>query len=239
MKKVVITGGARRLGRGLALEFARSGWDVAIIFNESAVRAAATLEELKEVNSNSLAVQADISSKEQVESAFAKIYGHFGNIDVLVNNAGVFPATKNFTELTSNDWDFALNINARGAFICSQEFAKYSSEQSKIVNIVSNGAFEIWKDRLPYNVSKAAAIQLTKAMAKALAPKIAVNAVCPGSILMPDDPSENDAFLQNPMSIPMKRHGAVSDIFEAVWFFANCTNFITGQYISVDGGAGI
>jgi hypothetical protein len=56
---------------------------------------------------------------------------------------------------------------------------------------------------------------------------------------MPDDPSENDAFLQNPMSIPMKRHGAVSDIFEAVWFFANCTNFITGQYISVDGGAGI
>jgi NAD(P)-dependent dehydrogenase (short-subunit alcohol dehydrogenase family) len=130
-----------------------------------------------------------------------------------------------------------MNVNARGAFICSKTFTQYANDDSKIVNIVSNGAFGTWKGRMPYNVSKAAALQLTKSLAKELAPKIAVNAVCPGSIFMPEDRSENDTFLINEATIPMKRWGRVEDVFDAVWFFSNCTNYITGQYISVDGGS--
>jgi NAD(P)-dependent dehydrogenase (short-subunit alcohol dehydrogenase family) len=107
----------------------------------------------------------------------------------------------------------------------------------RIVNIASLGAFQIWKDRIPYNVSKAAVVQLTKALARSLAPDIMVNAVAPGAIAIPDEPAAGGMIA--PSRIPMGRHGSTDDIFNAVYFFADTATYITGQTLIVDGGLNI
>lgn len=236
MPIVMITGGGKRMGKGLAIKFAEKKWDVVLLYNNSEDSATETAEYIKNIGSKVMLVKADITKSEQVDSAFQQVYDSFGVPDVLINNSGVFPTPTALTDISDELWDWAMDTNMKGAFLCSRAYARKAVKGARIIIIGSVGGLEVWKQRIPYNVSKAGLIHLAKALARELAPDITVNCINPGTIIMPDEKADSEsdwAFLKK---IPMGRYGAVDDIFEAAYFFATCTNYITGQILNVDGG---
>jgi len=237
---VLITGSGRRIGRALALRFAGRGWRVALHYGHAEERARQTLEEVRGLGGDAMLLQADVRDREQVRSMVKKAHAHFGAIDVLVNNAGIYPRPVPVADVTEELWRSVIETNLYGEFFTAQAVAERMLEDGtagRIVNLSSLGAFQIWKNRIPYNVSKAAVVQLTRALARALAPTITVNSVAPGAIELPDDPSPG--MLLPADRIPMRRYGSADDIFRAVWFFAVDAGYITGQTLIVDGGLNI
>jgi pteridine reductase len=232
---VIITGGARRIGKGLAIQFANSGWNVGIIYNKSAEQAKETLRLIEQTGVRAYAIQADVSHHDEIQNAIVEMKNHFGEVHVLVNNAAIYPERQSLQELTIDSWELVMNTNLRSILSSSQKFAEIVQSGARIINIASLGAFRIWKQRIPYNVSKTGVIQLTKALALELAPDISVNSVSPGTIEIKDEAADAGALISVD-KIPMKRYGNVNDVFDAVYFFANCSSFITGQNLSIDGG---
>ncbi len=237
MATVLITGSGRRIGRGFAIEFARKGWNVIIHYNESKDLAFQTKEYIeKSFGVSSFAFYCDLRETNKIAPTFQSVFQDYAIPDVLVNNAGIFPTKKELTELDEEIWNNTITINLTAYLFASKIFAEFAKEDARIINIGSLGGIETWKGRIPYNISKAGVIQLTKSLAKELAPKITVNCVNPGTIYIPDEPNQIDSPLLSVSKIPMQRYGTIQDIFDAVYFFATCSNFITGQVISVDGG---
>ncbi len=237
MPSVLITGAGRRIGKGLAIEFARKGWKVLIHFNTSFE----DVQNLEKYILKNFGVKVEYfqSNLVNIKSAIETFENFFKEVcipDVLVNNAAIFPQKRNLEELDEDIWDKTLTINLKAYLFISKIFSKYAPVGARIINIGSLGGIETWKGRIPYNISKAGVIQLTKSLAKELAPKITVNCVNPGSILLPFEPNDIDAPLIEVNKIPMQRYGNALDIFDAVYFFATCSNFITGQILNVDGG---
>lgn len=235
MPNIFITGAGKRMGKHIALDFARIGWNVAVHYNHSLDSAIDTVREIDKFGVKSFAVQADVREKQDVFNAFNEAISLFGNIDVLVNNAGVFPEKKKLDDISEDFWNDAINTNLRGEFFFAQAFARKALPGAKIINIASIGGAEVWRGSIPYNVSKAGVIQLTKALALELAPNISVNCVAPGIISYKDD-DEAENISVPPQRVPMLRYGDSSDIFDAVRFFAESSNYITGQVLFVDGG---
>lgn len=235
MPSVLITGGGKRLGRALAIEFAKKNWDVAFIYYQSQKQAEETQKQLTESGVRCSIARADFRKKVEIESAFSRIFDEFGVPDVLINNAGIFPNSLKLEEIREQVWDDTLNINLKAYFLCSQYYAKFASSGSRIINIGSLGALEIWAHRIPYNVSKAGVVQLTKALARELAPDISVNCINPGTVIIPGEMVSHDLNLIDAGKIPMKRFADISDIFDAVHFFATCSSYITGTFLNVDG----
>lgn len=232
MPSVLITGAARRLGRILAEGFAERGWDVVIHYWRSAAEAQQTERSLQRYGVRTLTIQGDLRKREHIERVFAYVTERWGAPDVLVNNAGVFPSPHPLHELSPERWEEALAVNLTACLYTSQIFAAVQSAQGHIVNIASLGGLRTWRHRTAYNVSKAALLQLTRNLALELAPRIAVNAVCPGVLVL--EPGEEPAI---PVErIPARRYGTGRDVFEAVYFFATATPYITGQWLIVDGG---
>ncbi len=242
LRTVFITGAGRRLGRGMALFFAKKGWNVCVNYNTSHTGALQTVRQINIIGEAALgqrgiALKADVRSKSQLEYAFDMATREFGAPpDVLVNNAGIFPPPSTLQNISKELWDEVLSVNIGGEFVAAQIFSSIAFENSRIINVASLGGLEVWKHRIPYNVSKAAVIHLTKALARELAPRLSVNCVCPGAISIPDEPSESDSAMIPPSRIPMQRHGTTEDVCSAVYFFATCSPYITGQILSVDGG---
>lgn len=234
MKKILITGAGRRIGRELALLFAQHNWEVIIHYNKSQQGALKTQNDILNVGGKCHIFQADISNISEIESKFPRAFSEFGVPDVLINNSGIFPPTKSIFEITSDDIDKALNINTKSILFISKEFAKLAKKGSKIINIHSVGSLEIWKNRIDYNLSKSAALTLTKSLARELAPNISVNAINPGYVNLEEKP--DDQTKNNINSIPMQRYTNIYDIFDAVHFFATCSIYITAQYLNIDGG---
>jgi NAD(P)-dependent dehydrogenase (short-subunit alcohol dehydrogenase family) len=235
MPKVIVTGSGRRLGRAFALAFADKGWDVAIHYNQSGNEAQRTYESVISKGVNAYLIHADLRNSSDVSEMFSKLNHEFGNPDVLVNNSGIYPQRTALTDIVDELWDDVINTNLRGYFYCSREFARHAIKGSRIVNIASLGGLEVWKQRIPYNVSKAGVLQLTRALARELAPDITVNSVCPGEILIPGEPAIDSSQISLDR-IPMSRLGSPMDVFEAIYFFATCSDYITGQNLTVDGG---
>ncbi len=237
MSYVLITGSGRRIGKVLALEFAKKGYDIILHYNNSKDKALATKREIDNIGVKSELIKADLKDENEIKNLFKQIYNL--NVDILINNAAIYPQAKSLSELDISDWNNVINLNLRSIFLMSQQFVKlYKSNKGKIINIASLGAFHIWKKRIVYNTSKAGVIQLTKALAYELAPRISVNTVSPGMININNDAPSED-ILMDESSIPYGRFGKPEEIFEAVYFFASCSNFITGQNINVDGGFGL
>lgn len=233
---VFITGAGKRLGRHFALGFARHGWDVAVHYHSSEETAYRTVEEIRAMGRNAVAVRADVRSSEEVYSAIDEATGAVGAPRVLVANSGIFPAPAALHEINDAMWGEALSVNLLGGFHAAQAFAALTPHDGRIIVIGSLGGLQIWRQRIPYNVSKTAAIQLTKTLARELAPEISVNCVCPGAVMVADEPSEADNSLLPTARIPMKRHATPEDVFDAVYFFATASRYITGQVLAVDGG---
>jgi NAD(P)-dependent dehydrogenase (short-subunit alcohol dehydrogenase family) len=248
-KAALLTGAARRLGRASALALARAGADVAITFNRSAREAQRTVIDLSGCGVRAFAFHCDVTQEASVRAMMKEAGRELGRIDVLVNNAANYE-TVEFEKLTVDQWDAIFASNARGPFLVTREALKYMRVgrrdrlrdsgakkriEAKIINMGSLGGIQPWATHAHYCSSKAALHMLTKVMAKALAPEIAVNAVAPGMIDLGEKSAA--AFMRKmARQTPMQRNGRAEEIAEAVLFFATAPQFITGQILVVDGG---
>ena len=235
-KAALVTGGARRLGRAIALGLAEAGADVAITFHKSAREAQHTVIDLSGFGIRAVALRCDVTQEKSVKAAIKEVQKELGGLDILVNNAANYEDVE-FEDITVAQWDAIFASNARGPFLVSREALSMLRERrGKIINIGSLGGLRAWATHVHYCSSKAAVHMLTKAMAKALAPEIAVNCVAPGVIDLGDKP----VFMKRmAKATPMRRDGSGEDIAVAVVFFATAPHFITGQILAVDGGLGL
>jgi len=185
-----------------------------------------------------LAVRCDVTDETSVREMVREVAATLGGIDVLVNNAANYE-TVEFEKLTVAQWDAIFASNARGPFLVSREALPYlRKRRGRIVNMGSLGGLRPWATHAHYCSSKAAVHMLTKVMAKALAPEIAVNAVAPGMIELGEKAAA--AFMKRmAKQTPMRRNGTAADIAAAAMFFATAPSFITGQVLAVDGGIGL
>jgi NAD(P)-dependent dehydrogenase (short-subunit alcohol dehydrogenase family) len=235
-KVTLVTGGAVRVGRVIALALAREGADVAVGYHRSGVAARRTVSELRSLGVRAVALRADLGKPAEARGLIAAVVRRLGRIDVLVNNAAMFFRTPLATT-TPAQFDRLIAVNLRGAFFCSQAAARAMGRRGgRIINIADVGATRAWPGYIAYGLSKAGVVMLTKGLAAALAPGIQVNAVGPGLVLLPEGfPRESSRRLA--ARIPMRRQGAAEDVAAAVTFFATCPDYITGQILYVDGGA--
>ena len=245
-KTALVTGAARRLGRASALALARAGADVAITFKNSAREARDTVVDLSGLGVRAFALRCDVTEESSVRAMMKEAGRELGRIDILVNNAANYE-TAEFEKLTVRQWDAIFASNTRGPFLVSREALKWMRRdrgkgagpvEARIINMGSLGGLRPWATHAHYCSSKAALHMLTKVMAKALAPEIAVNAVAPGMIDLGEKAAA--AFMRRmAKQTPMRRNGRGEEIAEAVLFFATAPQFITGQILAVDGGIGL
>ena len=234
-KSVLITGGAKRLGRASALALAAAGADVAITFRESAREAQHTVIDICSLGVRAFALRCDVRDEKSVKTAVKEAARELGGIDILLNNAANYE-TVDFDKLTVRQWDAMFATNTRGPFLVSREALKWlRRRRGRIINMGSLGGIQAWATHAHYCSTKAALHMLTRVMAKALAPQIAVNCVAPGMIDLGEKSAA--AFMRRmAKQTPMDRNGAADDVTAAVLFFATAPSFITGQILTVAGG---
>jgi NAD(P)-dependent dehydrogenase (short-subunit alcohol dehydrogenase family) len=231
---VLVTGGAHRLGRAIALGFAQAGADVIIHYHSSGAKAGATLAELRGLGVRAAALQADLSRVEEAERLGDQALGQWGRLDVLVNSSGVWGATP-VGSTAQEQWDQFLNLNLRGAFFLTQRAAPaLRAARGAVVNIADVGALRPWRNHTPYLVSKGGLVTMTEALAKDLAPEVRVNAIAPGPVLLPDDWDEQRAE-SSKKTVLLRRLGTPEDVAHAAVFLAQAS-YITGAVLPVDGG---
>ena len=228
----LVTGSAKRIGRSIALRLAGEGAAIVVNYRGSKADADAVVREIQAAGVKAVAIQADVSKRDEVVKLFAEVEREFGRLDILVNNAGDFFAAK-FQDLTDEQWDRIMNANLKSQFLCAQAAAPIMKRQGRgrIVNISSLGGLLAWPAFTHYCVSKAGVIMLTRCLAQALAPEILVNSVAPGTIQFPGEAPDEDYIRR----VPLHRTGKGDDIAGAVAYLATA-DFVTGQVIAVDGG---
>jgi len=236
-KVALVTGGARRIGRGIALALASAGAHVAITYRNSQPDAEDTLRAIEALGSRALALTCDVRSEASVQSAVAAALDRFGRLDLLINNAAIYEAVPLDT-MSLEQWDAVFETNARGPFLVAREaLPALRAAQGRIVNIGSLGGFQAWAGHAHYCASKAALHSLTRTMAKAFAPQVSVNCVAPGCIVMDHRPDPEEVRFA--ARTPMRRNGSADDVAQAVLFFSTGPAFVTGQILAVDGGLGL
>jgi 3-oxoacyl-[acyl-carrier protein] reductase/pteridine reductase len=228
-KVVLVTGAAKRIGRGIALRLAEEGARVAIHYHRSETEARQTASEC-----GAELFRANLESVEEIARMFAELEQRMGRLDGLVNNAARFTRFDPL-EITEKDWDFIHSVNLKATFFCCQAGARLmrKSGGGRIVNISSLGGIRPWAEHVHYCASKAGVIMMTRALAKALAPEIAVNSVAPGVIPFEDIDERGKRMIG---VTPAQRGGTPAEIADAVVYFLKATNFVTGQILAVDGG---
>jgi pteridine reductase len=225
----LVTGAAHRLGKVFALTLARHGFDILLHYHRSSDAALQTKAELESVGSRVILSQADLTNPAQIQSLVSDLE----SLNILVNSAAFMPSG-NVDALSLENWDTSLDLNLRAPFLLAQECAKKMTDGGLIVNITDVGAQKAWSRFPSYTVSKAALESLTRILARALAPKIRVNAIAPGFVLQSDIvPAEEWERLIN--RVPLKRPARPDEIASALEFLLE-NEYITGQTIVVDGG---
>ena len=232
-KTALVTGAGKRIGREIALALARRGANIVVHYNTSAAAARRVVKEIKALGVDAIAVKADQSNARQVRAAVAQARRHFGTLDILIASAAVFKRTP-FAKLTEADWDFHIDANLKGPFLFALEVGR-QMRAGKIILFADWAAMRPYRNYLPYLVSKAGIICLTKALAKELAPNVQVNAIAPGPVLLPDDfpAAEKRKVIESTL---VKRLGTPQDIVNSVLFLLEGSDFITGHVLVVDGG---
>jgi NAD(P)-dependent dehydrogenase (short-subunit alcohol dehydrogenase family) len=235
-KVALVTGGARRIGRTLALTLAGAGAHVAITWRDSEAEAAQTIADLEALGVEAAAFRAELRDPDQIRAAVEAAAIRFSRLDILVNNAGRYE-TAALESITVEQWDAMFDINTRAPFLVAQAaYPHLKAAQGRIINIGSLGGLHPWPTHAHYCTSKAALHMLTRTMSKAWAPEISVNCVAPGMIVNGEVAEEFEHFARR---TPMKRNGSANDVAAAVLFFATSPHFITGQLLAVDGGLGL
>ena len=235
-KTVLVTGGAKRIGREIALTFARAGANVAITFSASQAAAEDTVRDLAALDVEAMAVRCEIRDPADVKQTVGAVVEEFERLDILVNNAGMFESV-DLEDISVEAWDRMFETNTRGPFLMAQAaYPHLKVTSGRIVNIGSLGGIHPWTTHGHYCTSKAALHMLSRTMAKAWAPEISVNCVAPGMIVQGEVGAGYEHFAAK---TPMKRNGSAEDVAAAALFFATGPHFITGQLLAVDGGLGL
>ncbi len=233
-KAALVTGGARRLGRAIALALGRAGMRVAIHYHASASAAEEVLAELRAAGAAGVAIPGDLNRTADCERVVDEALAQWGGLDLLVNNAGVWGPTP-IGSVTEERWDELLNTNLRSMFFVAQRAAAaLRASRGSIVNIADVGARRPWRNYTPYLVSKGGVVTLTRALAKDLAPEVRVNAIAPGPVLLPDDWSA-EQIAQVERTTLLRRVGSPDDVAGAVLYLAQA-GYVTGVILPVDGG---
>lgn len=233
----LVTGAAHRLGKAFALTLARLGYDIVLHYHSSSDEALQTQAEIESLSRNVFLVQADLTQPDQIQNLSSQLdtilHPSSFILEVLVNSAAFMPSG-NVDALTLENWDAALDLNLRAPFLLAQACASKMTDGGLIVNITDVGAQKAWSRYPSYTVSKAALESLTRILARALAPKIRVNAIAPGFVLQSDIvPAEEWERLIG--RIPLKRPARTEEITSALEFLIQ-NQYVTGQTIVVDGG---
>jgi len=241
-KVAIVTGAGKGVGHAIALWLADAGADV-VVSSRTLSDLEKVVKEIESTGHKGLAVPADVSKGIDVKRLFDVAINGFGRVDILVNNAAIFPYTP-FFDMTEADWDRVQNTNIKGMFMCSQTAAKLMVKQGsggKIVNIASiEGEFPLTAGRVHYHASKGAVINFTRGLAKELAEyKINVNAIAPGMTETPGLEAAMGGWKPDAITgrIPLGRLGTPDDIAKAVLFMASdAAEYVTGAILFVDGG---
>jgi NAD(P)-dependent dehydrogenase (short-subunit alcohol dehydrogenase family) len=232
--RALVTGGAARVGRAVALALAREGIHVAIAYHRAAAAARRTRRDLEALGVRAVALRADLGSPAAARRLVGEATAALGGLEILVNNAALF-APAPLETVTPAVYDRFLSLNLGGAFFCAQAAAALMGRRGgHIVNMGDAAEGAAWPRHIPYALSKAGLVALTRSLAVALRPRrIAVNCVAPGAVLRP-------AGLSPARWRRLARgyEGSAEDVAAAVVFFATCPPYITGQVLAVDGGAG-
>ena len=232
-KVALVTGAGRRLGRAVALRLAEEGMDVAAHYGSSAREAAEVVGRIEEMGRKAVAVKADLRRIDQIRQLLLEVGNELGKLDVLVNSAANF-LPGSLISTTEEIWDASLATNVKAPFFLAQAAAPMLRRaKGAIVNFADTGGMLGWPGFIGHSVAKAGMINLTKSLAKALAPDVRVNAIAPGTITMPGDPPEwEQEFVK---LAPLGKTGRPSDIADAVVYLATA-DFLTGHTLVLDGG---
>jgi NAD(P)-dependent dehydrogenase (short-subunit alcohol dehydrogenase family) len=235
-KTVLVTGAARRIGRAIALALAERGANVVITFLGSQPEAEETVHALAAHDVDAMAIRCDLRDPESIEQTMSSVIEEFGQLDVLVNNAGVFESEA-LEHISVEQWDAMFATNTRAPFLMAKAALPHlRAARGRILNIGSLGGLHPWATHAHYCTSKAALHMLSKTMAKAWAPEISVNCIAPGMIVQGEVEEAYEHFARKTL---MQRNGTADDVAAAAVFFATAPHFITGQLLAVDGGLGL
>lgn len=241
-KVALITGSTRGIGKAFALGFAKEGADV-IVHGRNAEKAKAVAEEIKNIGVKSFAIAGDVSLSQDVTRMVEEGVGQFGKIDILINNAGVNPFILEAEKIKEEGWDQVMDVNLKGVFLCCQAVGRKMIEQGggKIINISSAVGFLGEQGFLPYAVSKAGVMMLTRVLAYEWGKyHISVNAIAPGFIAGGmNTPILNKEVLVSGLTqqVPLKRLGKLEEIVQVALFLASeDSSYINGTTLVADGG---
>jgi pteridine reductase len=229
----LVTGAGRRVGQAIAIELGRRGMHVAVHYHGSREGADGTVAAVSAHGARAAAIPADLMRPESAPELVRRTIETFGAIDVLVNSAAIMLRTP-LDEVTPATWDEIFALNLRAPFFLAREAAARMPPGSAIVNIADLAAFEAWPAYVPHGISKAGVVHLTKSLARVLAPKVRVNAVAPGVVLLPEGCDESSAERLR-STTPLQRHGEPGDVARAVAYLLEA-DFVTGEVLLVDGG---
>jgi len=241
-KVALVTGGAKRVGRAIALELARQGAGVVVHYGRSREEARDTEEEIRALGVPCWLAQADLRKPEEIDALFEKLRDQAPRLDVLVNSAASFES-KPFSEITAEDWDTTLAVNLRAPFLLTQRAAvwmrdspRLKDESGLVVNMVDLAGVQAWCGFAHHGVSKAGLLHLTRLAARELAPAVRVNAIVPGAILPPPGMDEDsELWRQTCERVPLHRTGSPELVARTVVYLAE-NEFVTGAVVHLDGG---
>lgn len=236
-KTVLITGGARRIGRELVLAFAKAGWNVIIHCNKSLEEARMLAKEITKYGGHPAVLRADLADEEKVKQIFPQISVKYRKVDCLINNAAVFERDE-FKDISAESWNKHMAINVKAPLILMQDFAKQyfsdNGEAGNIINITDAKVFAPTASFFSYQVSKSVLNDITKAAAIALAPNIRVNAIAPG-VVLPSNYMSAKQLEEKEKSLPLRRKTSVKEICQAVEFLLNSPS-TTGETLILSSG---
>ena len=230
----LVTGGARRVGRAIAVALAARGADVVVHYNSGVVEAEETAAEIRTLGRRAATLAGDLADLEVAGGLPARAHAQFGRLDVLVNSAAMMLRTP-VGAVTPEQWDSMFALNLRAPFFIAQAAVPLLHVQGGvIINIADLAAFETWPAYVPHAMTKAGLMQMTRGLARTLAPEIRVNAVAPGAVLLPDDWSDESGD-RLASTTPLRRLGTAADVAQAVIYLCEAP-YVTGEVLIVDGG---
>ena len=231
----LVTGAGRRIGQAIAIGLARAGCDVAVHYHGSASGAEQTARAIRGAGRRAELVQADLTDPHAARGLADQAARVLKRLDVVVNSAAIM-VRQPVEDVSPESWDATLDLNLRATFFVSQGAIPHLRRaKGKIVNIADLAGLEPWPAYVPHCISKAGVVMLTKALARALAPDIAVNAIAPGAVLLPEEWDEQSREHIRETT-PLNRLGTPADVVAAVRFLLADTDYVTGTVLVIDGG---
>ena len=230
----LVTGGAVRVGRAISMGLAEAGYDLAVHHHTSKGEAEALSKEVELLGRRTSLCAADLSDPAEIRRMCRTVREDFGRLDLLVNNASTFLASP-LLEVSEREWDHVMKVNLRAPFLLVRGAADLlRSARGSVINIADLSAFDPWLEYPHHSVSKAALVHLTKVMARALAPEVRVNAIAPGTVLLPEDAAEEERDRSRRRTV-LRTLGSPRDVVRTVRFLLD-SPFVTGEVVVVDGG---